>query len=215
LWQKRSIQLTRTIPGGLWTYQQDTNPLGSREGIDFDEVFAPVARLDSVRLLLALAAQEGWFVQNLDVKSAFLNGDLIEEVYVVQPPRLVKKGQENKVYRINKALYRLRQGPRAWNIKLHSTLKNLGFARSPLEHGLYATGNSDTGLLVGVYVDDLIIIGGCTKVINTFKVQMMAQFKMSDMGTLSFYRGIEVHQKRGVLLSARDHMQQRFLIGQG
>jgi hypothetical protein len=75
----------------------------------------------------------------------------------------------------------------------------LGFAQSPLEHGLYARGNSDTRLLVGVYVDDLIIIGGCTKVINTFKAQMMAQFKMSDMGTLCFYLGIEVHQKRCVI----------------
>jgi hypothetical protein len=79
-----------------------------REGIDFDEVFAPVARLDSVRLLLALATHEGWLVYHLDVKSAFLNGDLIEEVYVVQSPGFVKKGQESRVYGLNKALYGLR-----------------------------------------------------------------------------------------------------------
>jgi hypothetical protein len=84
-----------------------------REGIDFDEVFAPVARLDSVRLLLALAAQEGWLVHHLDVKSAFLNGELKEEVYVVQPPGFVKKGREHKVYKLDKALYGLRQAPRA------------------------------------------------------------------------------------------------------
>jgi hypothetical protein len=124
---------------------------------------------------------------------------LIEKIYVVQPPGFVNKGQENKVYRLNKALYGLRQAPRAWNIKLDSTLEKLGFARSPLEHGLYARGNSDTRLLVGAYVDDLIIIRGCTKVINTFKAQMMAQFKMSGMDTLSFCLGIEVHQKRGVI----------------
>jgi hypothetical protein len=68
-----------------------------------------------------------------------------------------------------------------------------------LKHGLYARGNSDTRLLVGVYADDLIIIGGCTKVINTFKGQMMAQFKMSGIGPLSFYLDIEVHQNRGVI----------------
>jgi hypothetical protein len=83
-----------------------------REGIDFDEVFAPVARLDSVRLLLALVAQEGWLVHHLDVKSAFLNGDLQEEVYVVQPPEFVVEGQEHRVYRLKKALYGLKQAPR-------------------------------------------------------------------------------------------------------
>jgi hypothetical protein len=75
-----------------------------REGVDFEEVFAPVARLDSVRLLLALAAQEGWLVHHLDVKSAFLNGDLKEEVYVMQPPGFVKEKQEHNVYRLRKAL---------------------------------------------------------------------------------------------------------------
>jgi hypothetical protein len=78
-------------------------------------------------------------------------------------------------------------------------MKKLGFALSPLEHGLYARGNSDTRLLIGVYVDDLIIIGGCTNVINTFKTQMMAQFKMNDMGPLRFYLGIEVYQNRCVI----------------
>jgi transposase InsO family protein len=166
-------------------------------GIDFDEVFAPVARLDSVRLLLALAAQEGWKVHHMDVKSAFLNGDLKEVVYVVQPPGYVKKGQEHKVYKLNKALYGLRQAPRAWNTKLDTTLKRLGFSQSPLEHGLYARGVDGNRLLVGVYVDDLVVIGGCDRVIDSFKKQMMAEFRMSDLGPLSFYLGIEVHQDKG------------------
>jgi transposase InsO family protein len=163
-------------------------------GVDFDEVFAPVARLDSVRLLLALAVQEGWKVHHMDVKSAFLNGELQEEVYVVQPPGFIVEGEEHKVYRLDKALYGLRQAPRAWNIKLDSTLKELGFVQSPLEHGLYARGDRVARLLVGVYVDDLIIVGGCSKVIGNFKSQMKAKFRMSDLGPLSFYLGIEVRQ---------------------
>jgi hypothetical protein len=83
-----------------------------REGIDFEEVFAPVARMESVRLL-ALAAAKDWQVHHLDVKSAFLNGDLAEEVYVKQAPGFVVKGAEHKVLRLRKALYRLRQAPRA------------------------------------------------------------------------------------------------------
>lgn len=170
-----------------------------RAGVDFDEVFAPVARLDSVRLLLALAAQEGWMAHHMDVKSAFLNGELVEEVYVGQPPGFEVVGEENKVYRLDKALYGLRQAPRAWNTKLDTTLKKIGFRQSPLEHGLYARGDGGRRLLVGVYVDDLVIVGGDSIMIDKFKRQMMDEFKMSDLGSLSFYLGIEVHQKDGVI----------------
>ena len=82
-----------------------------REGIDFDEVFAPVARMESVRLLLTLAAAKDWRVHHLDVKSAFLNGELVETVFVRQPPSFVVKGEEHRVLRLRKALYELRQGP--------------------------------------------------------------------------------------------------------
>jgi len=98
-----------------------------RQGVDFDEVFAPVARLESVRLLLAHAASEGWAVHHMDVKSAFLNGDLQEEVYVEQPPGFVLKGHERKVLHLVKALYGLRQAPRTWYSKLDESLINLGF----------------------------------------------------------------------------------------
>ena len=83
-----------------------------REGLDFDDVFAPVARLDSVRLLVAVAVHQGWQLHHLDVKSAFLNGELQEEVYVGQPPGFAQEGEEHKVFRLPKALYGLRQAPR-------------------------------------------------------------------------------------------------------
>src|SRR6185312_2692389 len=118
-------------PIGLkWVYKVKKNAAGEvtkhkarlvakgyvqQPGIDFDEVFAPVARIESVRLLLALAAQEGWPVHHMDVKSAYLNGELQEEVYVRQPPGFVVEGQEDKVLRLDRALYGLRQAPRAWN----------------------------------------------------------------------------------------------------
>lgn len=98
-----------------------------REGFDFEEVFAPVARLDSAHLLLAVAVQEKWELHHLDVKSAFLNGELEEEVYVAQPPGFVMDGSEGKVLRLHKALYGLRQAPRAWNAKLVISLAALGF----------------------------------------------------------------------------------------
>ena len=95
-----------------------------KKGIDFDEVFAPVARLDTVRLLLAMAANRGWQVHHLDVKSVFLHGELEEEVYVSQPEGYVVEGKEQYVLKLSKALYGLRQAPRAWNVRLDRSLKN-------------------------------------------------------------------------------------------
>jgi hypothetical protein len=145
-------------------------------------------------LLLAIAAHEHWSVHHLDVKSAFLNGELEEEVYVSQPPGFERDGEEDKVLRLSKALYGLRQAPRAWNIKLDDTLLSLGFQRSPSEHAVYARSVGSEKLLLGVYVDDLIVTGTSAEAITLFKEQMKTKFSMSDLGLLSFYLGIEVHQ---------------------
>lgn len=174
-----------------------------RAGIDFEEAFAPVARLDSVRTLIAVAAHEGWVVHHLDVKSAFLNGDLVEEVYVTQPPGFVVAGHERQVLKLNKALYGLRQAPRAWNMKLDHTLGNLGFTRCTEEHGIYTRGEGRKRVLLGVYVDDLIITGADQSEVDAFKEEMKHLFKMSDLGRLSYYLGIEVKQKDGRITLAQ------------
>jgi hypothetical protein len=197
-------------PIGLkWVFKLKKNPNGDivkhkarlvakgyvqRQGIDFEEAFAPVARLESVRLLIALAAQFGWKIHQMDVKSAFLNGDFIEEVYVSQPPGHEKDGQSSKVYKLRKALYGLRQAPRAWNSKLDATLVELGFVKCPSEAGLYRKEVQDSVLIIGVYVDDLVITGGNSQAINDFKRQMKSKFSMTDLGLLSYYLGIEVKQ---------------------
>jgi hypothetical protein len=123
-------------------------------------------------------------------------------VYVSQPPGFVVRGQEGKVLCLIKALYGLRQAPRAWNTKLDSTLQRLGFKHSDCEHAVYARGKGTTRLLIGVYVDDLIITGNDVNKIAKFKLQMQASFKMNDLGLLSFYLGIEVQQgSNGISLS--------------
>jgi hypothetical protein len=165
-----------------------------QQGIDFDEVFAPVARMESIRMLLAVAAQKGWYVHHMDVKSAFLNGELREEVYVQQPPGFVAAGHEGKVLKLIKALYGLRQAPRAWNVKLDNSLQNMGFTRCAGEHGMYTRGIGEARVVVGVYVDDLIITGADPVAVEAFKREMKRVFNMSDLGLLSFYLGIEVKQ---------------------
>ena len=147
-----------------------------REGIDFEEVFAPVTRMESVCLLLALAAAKDWRVHHMDVKSVFLNGELAEMVFVRQPPGFAVKGEEHRVLRLRKALYGLRQAPRAWNAKLDTTLGELGFQRCTTEHALYTRRQGKEELVVGVYVDDLIITGARTEDINSFKREMAAHF---------------------------------------
>ncbi|GJR38735.1 ribonuclease H-like domain, reverse transcriptase, RNA-dependent DNA polymerase [Tanacetum coccineum] len=166
-------------------------------GIDFEEVFAPVARMETIRLLLAIAANNKWEVHHLDVKSAFLHGDLKEEVYVTQPEGFIKREDNGKVYRLIKALYGLRQAPRAWNIKLDNTLKSLDFKKCALEQAIYTKTSRDSTLLIGVYVDDLIITGTPRKEIDKFKAQMEEKFEMSDLGLLAYYLGIEVTQTGG------------------
>src|SRR4051812_48020135 len=157
--------------------------------------------MESVRLLIALAAQESWRIHHMDVKSAFLTGEIEEEIYVKQPPGYVQEGEEHKVLKLHKTLYGLRQTPRAWNIKLDSTLVSLGFEKSPLEHTMYKRGQGMDRLLVGIYVDDLLITGADEEVIAKFKLQMKELFKMDDLGLLSYYLGIEVqHKPEGITL---------------
>lgn len=220
-WKLAQLSAGHKAIGLKWVYRVKRDPAGNvvkhkarlvakgyvqRQGVDFEEVFAPVARMETVRLLLALAAHSGWEVHHMDVKSAFLNGDLTEEVYVDQPPGYEVAGQEGKVLRLHKALYGLHQAPRAWYAKLDETLTSLGFTRSALEHAVYRRGNSQSHLLVGVYVDDLIITGTTAADIISFKEQMQKLFKMSDLGRLSYYLGIEVDQSsNGITLSQKSY----------
>jgi hypothetical protein len=141
-----------------------------------------VARIEFVRLLFALAAHEGWRVHHMEVKSAFLNGDLKEVVYVHQPTGFAIPGKEGKVLRLRKALYGLRQASRVWNAKLDSTLKGMGFDQSLHEAVIYRRGNGGNAMLVGVYVDDLVITGTKDAEVAAFKKEMKATFQMSDLG---------------------------------
>lgn len=122
-------------------------------GTDFSETFAPVARLDTVRLIISVAAHNGWPLAQLDVKSAFLNGDLIEDVYVNQPEGFVVKGSEHKVYKLHKALYGLRQAPRAWYSKIDSYFAKKIFQKSASEPTLYVKSSGNAFLVVCLYVD--------------------------------------------------------------
>jgi hypothetical protein len=182
--------------GGIINYKACLVAKGyvQRPGIDFEEVSPPVAYLESVWLLLAVATHYGWSIHLMDVQSAFFNSELQEEVYVQQLPGFVDGKRKHKVLRLHKALYSLHQALRAWNQKLDASLMVLGFSHCFDEHKMYIRGKGEGHLIVGVYVNDLIITGGDVGAVTKFKAQMKNTFRMSDLGLLSYYLSLEVTQ---------------------
>ncbi|GKV28744.1 hypothetical protein SLEP1_g37756 [Rubroshorea leprosula] len=177
-------------------------------GIDYKEVYAPVARHDTIRLVIALAAQNSWPLYQLDVKSAFLHGDLDEEVFIHQPPGYVKAGNEHKVYKLKRALYGLKQAPRAWYSRIESYFLKEGFEKCPYEHTLFIKSEDGKMLIVCLYVDDLIYTGNDMVMFDKFKKSMMAEFEMSDLGLMHYYLGIEVNQSAaGIFISQKKYVQ--------
>ncbi|GJT90536.1 putative ribonuclease H-like domain-containing protein [Tanacetum coccineum] len=174
------------------------------EGIDYDEVFAPVARIEAIRLFLAYASFKDFVVYQMDVKSAFLYGKIEEEVYVCQPPGFEDPHFPNKVYKVEKALYGLHQAPRAWYETLSTYLLDNGFHRGQIDKTLFIRRHKDDILLVQVYVDD-IIFGSTKKEMSTeFEKLMHDKFQMSSMGELSFFLGLQVKQKSDGIFISQD-----------
>lgn len=140
--------------------------------VDFFDTFAPVARLDTIRFLLAVAAQNGWLVHQLDVKSAFLNGILNEDIYVYQPEGFEKPNEEEKVYKLQKALYGLKQTPRAWYSRLDTHLLDIGFVRSSNEATMYVKVKDNELLVASIYVDDILVTRSKEAELEEFKLKM-------------------------------------------
>jgi hypothetical protein len=173
---------------------KNKNPIG----IDYAETFAPIAKLNTIRLLIAFATKYHWKLHQLDVKSAFLNGELKEEVYLTQPKGFVEHGQEHLVCKLKKTLYGLKQAPRSWYEKIDSFFLQQGFMRSKSDPNLY-TKFDEQGyiVLIFLYVDDLIITGNAGKLIDEIKEQLSQVFEMKDLGELHYCLGLEVWRNAG------------------
>ncbi|GJZ88559.1 retrovirus-related pol polyprotein from transposon TNT 1-94 [Tanacetum coccineum] len=174
------------------------------EGINYDEVFAPVARIESIRLFLAYASFKDFVVYQMDVKSVFLYGKIGEEVYVCQPPGFEDPDFPNKVYKVEKALYGLHQAPRALYETLLTYLLDNGFMRGKIDKTLIIRRDKGDILLVQVYVDD-IIFGSTKKLLCIeFEKMMHKKFQMSFMGELTFFLGLQVKQKEDGIFISQD-----------
>jgi Reverse transcriptase (RNA-dependent DNA polymerase) len=156
---------------------------------------------------LATAAELNVPVYQFDVKSAFLNGELAEEVFVEQPEGFRVKGKEDHVYKLHKALYGLKQAPRAWYSKIDKFFVDTGFSRSKSEPSLYVKKNSsENQMMVCLYVDDMIYMGTNQELVSEFRGKMKQQFEMTDLGLLKYFLGLEVIQREdGMFLSQQKY----------
>ena len=166
--------------------------------------FSPVARFESLRTLLALATQDGLTVHQMNVTTAFLNGELEEEVYMAQPEEFVVPGKEHLVCRLKHSLYGLKQAPRCWNSVLDKALKEIGFIQSASDPCIYIATDGEP-FLIGVYVDDMLLAGKSKKQINNIKSTLSKRFDMKDLGELNHFLGVQVVQ---------DHKNGTIWIGQ-
>lgn len=181
------------------------------QGIDYTEVYAPVARMDTIRTIITTAAQKKWEIYQLDVKSAFLHGILTEDVYIQQPKGYVVEGQEEKVYKLHKALYGLKQAPRAWFSRIKKYFLRAGFIKSQNEETLFLKNNSQGNLLiVSVYVDDLIYTGNDHSMMMEFKKSMQEEFDMSDLGKMRYFLGLKYHKHQKGFTFLKPNMHTRF-----
>ncbi|GJW17413.1 retrovirus-related pol polyprotein from transposon TNT 1-94 [Tanacetum coccineum] len=172
------------------------------EGIDFEESFTPVARLEAIRIFLAFAAHMNMVVYQMDVKTAFLNGNLREEVYVSQPDGFVDPDKPNYVYKLKKALYGLKQAPRAWYDMLSSFLISNDFSKGSVDPTLFIRREGNELILVQIYVDDIIFAASTPELCDLFAKIMCSKFKMSMMGKISFFLGLQISQSpRGIFIN--------------
>ena len=162
-------------------------------GIDYEETFAPVARLSSIKSLIAVFAARKWPLFQMDVKNAFLNGELLEEVYMKLPPRYSHPpGFPHKVFRLGRALYGLKQPPRAWFSKFSSTISQHGFSGSSFDTAIFLRRSGQGITILLLYVDDMIITGDDMQGIQDLKHFLSRQFEMKDLGPLNYFLGLEV-----------------------
>ena len=164
-----------------------------REGLDYNDTFASVVKPMSYKLLFAIAAAKDLEIKQIDVKTAFLYGDIDVEVYVEQPEGFGEIGKSDKVCKLNKALYSLKQSPRVWYFTLTNYLKTLGFEPLTADNCIFYDGKSS---YIAVFVDDLLIIGLSKPDIDIIKRKLSERFHMTDLSPCRYYLGIEVIRDR-------------------
>ena len=176
-------------------------------GIDYEETFAPVAKMNSVRVLLSCAANLNWPLHQFDVKNAFLHGELEEEVYMAIPPGFSSSQTEGKVCRLKKALYGLKQSPRAWFDRFLKAMLRFGYKQSHADHTMFIKRSNGKIAILIVYVDDIIMTGDDMNEIISLKALLAQEFEIKDLGSMKYFLGMEVaRSNKGIFISQRKYI---------
>ena len=217
----------QTVIGTKWIFKNKLNEEGKiirnkarlvaqgyvqEEGIDYEETYAPVARLDAIRLLFSFACANEFRLFQMDVKSAFLNGIIKEEVYVEQPPGFGDDKHPDWVFKLNKALYGLKQAPRAWYEKLSSFLINHGYDRGNVDTTLFIKRMNNEMIVVQIYVDDIIFGSNDQALCDEFAELMQKEFEMSLMGELTYFLGLQIKQTPTGLFVSQEKYTRELLV---
>src|SRR5438270_2731243 len=221
-WELVTLPAGKRAVGCKWVYTVKQTPEGKVDkykarlvakgysqtyGIDYDETFAPVAKMSTVRMLVFCAANFGWPLHQVDIKNAFLHGDLQEEVYVEMPPGFGTQQTTGKVCRLKKSLYGLKQSPRAWFDRFRQAMCKVGYKQSNGDHTMFYKHENGRITILSVYVDDIIITGDDKKEIRMLKYYLAEEFEVKDLGELKYFLGIEIARgPRGIVLSQRKFM---------
>ena len=169
------------------------NCICNKYGIDYDETFCPVLRFESVQTLIALAAEYKLQLHQLDVATAFLNGELKEEIYMKQPEQFEVKGKEHLVCKLKRSIYGLKQSSRCWNEALDKHLKKMGFKQSKNDPCIYILNSGGEIFIIAVYVHDIILAGKTSEHIQKFINAIAEKFDITDMGKLHHFVGIKIN----------------------
>ncbi|GJU00651.1 retrovirus-related pol polyprotein from transposon TNT 1-94 [Tanacetum coccineum] len=207
VWELVPLPISQSVIGTKWVFRNklDENGIVSRnkarlvaqgynqqEGIDYDKTYAPVARLESIRIVLAIACANNFKLYQMDVKSAFLNGFINEEVYVAQPPGFIDFQKPNHVYKLKKALYGLKQAPKAWYDRLKAFLIKHEYSMGMVDNTLFTKKSKSHLIIVQIYVDDIIFGSICQNMCDDFAKIMHNEFEMSMIGELNFFLGLQI-----------------------
>ena len=183
-----------------------------KEGIDYKETFSPVSKKDSLRIIMALVAHFDLELHQMDVKTAFLNGNLEEEVYMSQPEGFSSEGKEHMVCKLKKSIYGLKQASRQWYLKFNDTVVSFGFKENIVDRCIYLKVSGSKFIFLILYVDDILLASSDLGLLHETKNFLSKNFEMKDMGEASYVIGIEIFRdrSRGLLELSLERVLERF-----